>query len=612
LKIDDKTTTFYNQLDAMPANLKVALNDKHSAKIAWNRKRALNIQSHVHSYLSEKGFTLPKSYNDYRNNKKELFESVELIDEITGEVANGQQFEELAKYYYAIGNAGKGIYALFESKGGSKRSQILCCQYSRKRVDPVWEMRLRQMVAKMYANWLSETQAQREYHACHMVLTVPHPGGYFELKNQKGQVIERKRHYAKELIKAFTEMRKTDTFKKYIWGGEYGVEIKRGRVGNGLHIHIHSLCFQYRQHTVNEVRTALQALWLKFSGATVMHYESLYLREKSHQVATTNEAGETEFIWKYVKRYLTEASPPSDMLRGVLECVKYHFKTSELESNNGQAIDVELLNELLQGCKGVRLISRFGALYGDERLCINKQKRNTEALEKAEAIAQRLVTSQTVTRAERRYKLAASKLVKAESKALEQTHALRLAALQKVAAGDLQAAAILQEQLFAHEALCTTTLAFLRDKAAALKIAMEVAAQKKTDRLDVLAGKIERLHEATSKSEEDLLADTDKVLERLTNPLTLMPAEPGKYKIVASQPEAIKHLNKQAIEQYRPLWSHVPYWQLQEGVSLKETMKNVCTGKLNELLVPEDRDKFQQFERERMAAKISNSQFATT
>jgi hypothetical protein len=83
----------------------------------------------------------------------------------------------------------------------------------------------------------------------------------------------------------------------------------------------------------------------------------------------------------------------------------------------------------------------------------------------------------------------------------------------------------------------------------------------------------------------------------------MLPAESGKYKIVASQPEQIKHLNKQAIEAFRPLWTQVDYWTLQQGVTLKETMKHVCIGKLNELLVAEDRIKFQEFEKMRMAAK---------
>jgi hypothetical protein len=68
----------------------------------------------------------------------------------------------------------------------------------------------------------------------HLVLTVPHPEGKYNDQE----------FYMKSMNEAFAKLRKTENWLQYIEGGEYGFEIKKSQQGNGLYIHVHSLCFR--------------------------------------------------------------------------------------------------------------------------------------------------------------------------------------------------------------------------------------------------------------------------------------------------------------------------------------------------------------------------------
>ena len=600
-----------------------ASNDKHSSKVSRRRGQALEIQSQVRNYLAQCGMRLPISYTAYKEIRHELFAveaGGEAVDESTGEVVNLEaEFGELVRYVYAIGNAGKSIYALFSQGQGQKRTQILCTQYSRKRVDPVWEYRLRMLIVKNYFHWLKDTGAHKTYQAVHMVLTVPHANGVYVVRNAKGKVLCEKRHYARELINAFTAMRKTVTFRKYVWGGEYGVEIKRGRDGNGLHIHVHSLVFQYRQFSINEARAAIGAEWEKFSGGKVFWYESLYLKEKTHkQVVFNPETNEHQRVEVWEKKYVNPDSTELEVLQGVLETVKYHFKTDELMQHG--VADVELLKELLNGAKGIRLFSRYGALYSDERLCFNKMKKDTEAVEQAERMLEKAKRSQTHLKA-------AKKLAEAESG--QRLLIGVLAATEKGMRESLQAAiarddagqveylrGMITKQVAAATGRIKESIAYV----AGLANKAKVAKQKHHDKVSVLTQRSARLSEAVLEAERRLedtgenepMATTDGVLESLVNPNTLTHALPGTYEVIVTQPEFLKHLGKDTALPNKPLFANLPYWRVTADTPLKAIMQHTCKGELKGLLVPEDRALFEAHEAMRMGKTMQTKIETTT
>ncbi len=344
----------------------------------------------IKTYLSDNGVELPKFKSIYKKNISEIYQFDEYGEEMK------DKFEPLALTYYSLGNS-KMIGGVFVDKEARYNTNYKKCivpisfWYSRNKLDYLWNWRKSRIIRKKYKEYLTNATDEHNnklieyYRPIHLVLTVPHKNGNFRGK----------RFFAKELISCFTALRKTPTWSKYIYAGEYGLEVKRANnQTNGLHIHLHSFLLQNPDYPVNEARAAIDAAWRKItsndSGYSGIHYETLfnYARDEKRQFIY-----EKKKIWTgkgYVekleikKNYIVPGKSTIDeYLAGVMECIKYHFKPDAIERIDGE-YDFYLITEVLNNTKNLRMYSRFGKFYREKDLNFNNLDNNRGIDENAE------------------------------------------------------------------------------------------------------------------------------------------------------------------------------------------------------------------------------------
>ncbi len=318
------------------------------SKLSDNEKLAAAIVDHCTLY----DVHLPADRKDYTRTRKTVLR----LDEYGEQLAD--LLEPLIKLHYAL-RATFGTYAEF-GEGEGKRLVPATFFYSRHRLDYAWNLRKSQLVRQRYAEYLAtacDAHGRRLldfYQPIHLTLTAPHEGGLF-----RGKAF-----YARELMQAFAQLRKTDAWKELVYAGEYGVEVKRGKSGrHGLHIHTHSFLLQHPEFTVNEARARLEIEWKAItrntSGYSGLQYETLYCKKK-------NAVGRLEKV-----RLIPGVSPLADYTQGVMECIKYHFKPDCLITTAG-GFDIPLIIDVLANTHNLRMYSRFGAFYKEPALNFNR------------------------------------------------------------------------------------------------------------------------------------------------------------------------------------------------------------------------------------------------
>lgn len=352
-----------------PQSPNVGQNNKHSSKISWYRRNAVEMINAIDDYLDRYDITLPRFYPEYKAKKETILKYPDYGPDIE------QELGKLIKMRYDLCRSGKAVYALFQQQGKPAKTQILACQYSKHRLDPVWNYRKSQLIRKIYRQYLQKSDIHNQYLAAHLTLTVPHPEGLY-----RGRLF-----YAREIIAAFNLLRKSPAWKKYVYAGEYGVEIKKGNGQNGLHIHIHSLVFQHPCYTINQAREAILTEWKAITGATFIHYQTLYFFkrkpngqfEQELRCLWDEKTGDYRNIWVKKKFYIDRPDRPADQtqrlqeyLHGVMECIKYHFKNDAIKKAG--SYDCDLIVDILNNAKGMRLYSRYGAFYREKELNFNR------------------------------------------------------------------------------------------------------------------------------------------------------------------------------------------------------------------------------------------------
>lgn len=357
-------------------NHKIKANNRYSSKLSYKRMQDLELAKQADEYLREKNIYIPQYEREFRNNEENY-----LVDVETGEILIDEHIN-LVRMIYDFRRHNKAVYALFPNPENPKkqRSQLLAAWYSRHRCSYVWNWKKSKLIRSLWKNYLTETNIHEKYQAMHLVLTVPHKDGIWNGK----------KFYASDILAHFNQMRKSEQWKDCIFGGEYGVEVKKSKEGNGLHIHLHCLVFQQKHIPVNYVRQFIQEDWEILTGAKFIHYETLYVHKKDesgeyHMVSIPAHeywSDTEEFVIndeKLVRKkfYLDDTQEwyakltPEEKLKeyvnGVMECIKYHFKADWCERIDGN-YDIELINEVLNHSKGLRFYSKFGGFYKDHRL----------------------------------------------------------------------------------------------------------------------------------------------------------------------------------------------------------------------------------------------------
>ena len=345
-------------------------NRNYSAKLSWKRKETLQLRSEIKEFIEINfDIQLPISFKKF----KDYCEGSEKYREIY------TQYGELVKAYYTLGNYGESIGSLFDTGNGIEIFTNAHL-FSKHRIDPVWNWKKSKLIRSIYHKYLKETKIYNHYTPCHITLTMPHKHGLYKGKS----------FYAKELIEAFNLIRKSDWWKKYVYAGEYGIEVT-GSAANGLHIHLHSLAFLRVSH-LKAFREKLTTEWQKATGATETWVESLYIHkrdEKNRFIMTpkfNNSKNEFELVrkkfylqdeTKSIAQSALEPQEKEDKIieiytKAILETIKYHIKGDSIKLDGG-TYNIFLINEILQNTKGKRLYSRYGQFYKEPLLNFNRQ-----------------------------------------------------------------------------------------------------------------------------------------------------------------------------------------------------------------------------------------------
>lgn len=366
-------------------------------KLQAKHKLGLSMAYDLKDYLKEKGVKLA---GNWKATRETVFRDMN---------SPVQEYRELANLYFQLTRTGMGVGTLFE-QGGSKHLFAAGVFYSKHRFSPVWCYRKSRMIRGCYARWVDENlETLRTLTPIHLVLTVPHTSDGF-----RGQEF-----YARAIADLYRTMRREKFWKEHVKGGEYCLEVTRNE--NGFHIHIHSLVFQSNDITVNAMREKVRQAWQRLVGGddfVMVHYETLYYKDRENprivehttgestygieineydipiysdddddyggvQVMDYNDTGEVTKTTKYYdKVYINKHSTADEWIFGILECVKYHFKedTAVIERTvKGRAVfDIDLIKDILNNTKNMRMYDRFGFLRKEPLLNFSRLEKQKE------------------------------------------------------------------------------------------------------------------------------------------------------------------------------------------------------------------------------------------
>jgi hypothetical protein len=399
---------------SMTIEERIDSNFRYQKKLSDKRREAMKICESIKQAIYDNfDILLPENLSAFKAIAERVISNGRNWDMIERyEFLQDNFMETIRTYYRMMSNAKSGIASKFENSDGDVALWVHGYFYSKNRLDPTWNWKKSKLIRKKYRNYLIETQIHKTKHPVHLVLTVPHPEGRYNGK----------RFYGDEIIKKFNVLRQKPEWKKFVFAGEYGLEVSANHshksytdfMKNGLHIHVHSLVF-LNITRVNKFRDWIKVEWEKLTGATQIHCESLYFFKKGEngryitELVNLNkieefEANEGEFeraiqskgivrkkfyiddeINRIKKDETLNDSEKEDkilncFLFGVMECIKYHFKNECLKDYYGN-YDFFLINDILVNTKNKRLYSRFGEFYNCKDLCFNNLTEETGELE---------------------------------------------------------------------------------------------------------------------------------------------------------------------------------------------------------------------------------------
>lgn len=386
--------------------------------LAKKKKKNLQLSYEIRKYIEEEtGYEIP--YDSEQ--RKTLIQFLE---------GNEQKEEaELIRLENYL-KVGRSLGATFLTPGGDLTTYTVSHTYNKNRVCYIWNYVKERKVRHIYFKFITENLEQiRNFIPVHLVLTVP--------RNEKGEYKEEK-FYGHLLLKDFNRLRTLPFFDLYCYGGEYGLETKKGKTTPGLHTHLHSFSLLYQKPNFDKIRKnaratakeinrllqffylnyaeklwnieqiypkkkdqAIQHLkkvaervgtnpkffqkvliyfWQQVTGGHQVHVERLYTKKR-------NEAGEILYNYKVSeggtllkeiqKEYINKNSTAEKYTEAILECIKYHFKP-DIFNDEFDNFDIPLIGKILAETKRKRLYSRFGAFYKLPELAISFKEDNAD------------------------------------------------------------------------------------------------------------------------------------------------------------------------------------------------------------------------------------------
>jgi hypothetical protein len=219
-----------------------------------------------------------------------------------------------------------------------------------------------------------------KYDIMFLTLTVPHSKDGF-----RGE-----KFYQREFRNLFNRLRKTDGWKQWVYGGEFGLEITRKE--NGLHIHIHSLIFVKRgTQNRNQLHRIIFIEWNKLTidrnrkkedkQLPKNILESIKDKTKNNKYWTKEDYDNLDGRGALIinlrsvynhqngnKQTIKEFGGKA-MLIATMEAISYHFEPTAFDKAKGE-FDLPLLVELLPVLYNLRIYDRFGILYRETPLSL--------------------------------------------------------------------------------------------------------------------------------------------------------------------------------------------------------------------------------------------------
>jgi hypothetical protein len=386
--------------------------------LAKKKKKNLQLSFEIRKYIEQNtGYEIPFDSQE----RKTLIQFLE---------GNEQKEEaELIRLENYL-KVGRSLGATFLTPGGDLTTYTVSHTYNKNRVCYIWNYVKERKVRHIYFKFIEENiDSLKKFIPVHLVLTVP--------RNEKGEY-KGEKFYGHLLLKDFNRLRTLPFFDLYCYGGEYGLETKKGKTTPGLHTHLHSFSLLYEKPNFEKIRKnaratakeihkllyffylnygdklwniekiypkkkdlAIQQLkkvaervgtnpkffqkvlihfWEQLTGGHQVHVERLYTKQR-------NEKGEIEYNYKVSKEgtllkeikkdYINKHSTPEKYAEAILECIKYHFKPDIFNDEFGN-FDIPLIGKILAETKRKRLYSRFGAFYKIPELAISFKEDNTD------------------------------------------------------------------------------------------------------------------------------------------------------------------------------------------------------------------------------------------
>lgn len=381
----------------------------HEKKVLQNRKRGFRLSKNARI---NKG--LHKTVNDFIQN-------TDLCDH------EMQYFTQLRRCLSTC--CSKSLYRQYDSNQAVEYIASETCKHKLCKVcNAEREKALRRKylryfeASQMIDKKTGEVNSRDDFDYMHLTLTVPHTEkGFFG-----------KKWYATEIMQLYNKMRKCDWWKYHVWGGEFGCEVTKNE--NGLHIHIHSLLIVRKskrnrnilhqliltkwnelaadknlpekefsedektgvakslrgwaewicEDTTENRETAIIALLknkiaqLDRRGATMVGLENLFVYS-AKKVSNYDSYDREKQKWKH---YI-DVTDETQFMRGVMECIKYHFEPMAFDKENG-LFQFDLLREILPNIYRKPLYRKFGNLHGVKELNINENPADpTEEIKEA-------------------------------------------------------------------------------------------------------------------------------------------------------------------------------------------------------------------------------------
>lgn len=413
----------------------VARRRKKSYTIAKARRLNLKVEAACKEYMEEK--------DAWKQDRLFALDTLEEKSEIAEALRSDLATWEIQKYHLrrltrSLGFSCSEKATLWRNHLGDAKEYV-CSIDSGHKLDNARAIRVSRKLRRSYYEYFEKNRATgytgkrdketggdllinffEECDFMHLVLTVPHNGdGAFGNK-----------FYVKEILKCFNLLRKYPFWKDYVIGGELNTEIvSKGE--NGLHIHIHSLLLvksfrgnrnwlyrlifktwnaltancgykreefseqEIKQFTENVKLTESDIQGLQKSGSTICWLESLYTVADT-KLSNAHRYDENLKKWK---RYCSK-SDPTEMMAGVMECLKYNFEPFALFNDDG-SVNCGLIAEVLPHMYRQPLYRKFGLFHGVKELNVNEEILTVEdAIEEAMENAQEVYHPETLEKAE--------------------------------------------------------------------------------------------------------------------------------------------------------------------------------------------------------------------